>query len=213
MLLISSSSGSPRPPLFPSPTNSRTSTTTSRMVRCPTAEQAKASPSTSSPWMDLSRLWTHLDCKARLAERIPDISYTGSYAAPEPVLLNCLGLSSYSALPPDDTARMSWTLGTFFKAIAAKEESTEKSREIDPLPLPHLRQSTDVLVFHKLLDNTKFRLFLSFHVLARDLVLETLTGVRSRIVKSIRVVICTTTVSHFISVAPQCYVLNTFQNK
>ncbi|MED6199535.1 hypothetical protein PIB30_076843 [Stylosanthes scabra] len=75
------------------------------------------------------------DYEARLAERIPDISYTRSYAPSEAAYPEQLGFNSYSALPPDDNARMPWSLGTLFRARAAKEEGAKESRESQPTPL------------------------------------------------------------------------------
>ncbi|MED6110989.1 hypothetical protein PIB30_048122 [Stylosanthes scabra] len=173
MLPISVSSGSPHPPLFSSPMDSRISTATARSVRHPTVEQAEAGPSSSSPptsrgyvstcrrlfpseedesrssrgrdqdgfgYSDFSP-YLFRDYEARLAKRIPDLSYTRSYAPPEAAYPEQLGFNSYSALPPDDNARMPWSPGTFFRARAARVEGAEESRESRPSPLPHLSPS------------------------------------------------------------------------
>ncbi|MED6188249.1 hypothetical protein PIB30_084208 [Stylosanthes scabra] len=126
------STRSPRLPFFSSPTDSRTSTATSIWVHRPTMEQAEAGPSTVFPC--IPREYGPTYSEVRLAERIPDISYTRSCAPPKPVHHDYLGLSSYSVLPPDDISRMSWTLGRFFKAITTRENMTEESRESRPSP-------------------------------------------------------------------------------
>ncbi|MED6223088.1 hypothetical protein PIB30_070594 [Stylosanthes scabra] len=71
------------------------------------------------------------DYEARLAERIPDISYTGSYAPPEVAHPDHLGLTTYSALPPDNDTRMPWSPTSFFRARTSRKES----RESRPSPL------------------------------------------------------------------------------